>query len=138
MHLSDIILTYMNDILAQKAESLFPIVMASTIATNLQQISYWIIGIGIFPELCWLSLYFSPVMFFLSPVFVVVIYLFGIFIGLFGGGAGFSAAVTLIIAAYLFMVFMAIFGEIILIPWFILSIFPVGFGVALYFISNLF
>ena len=138
MLLSDIILTNMNDILAYKAASLFPIVMESTIATTLQQISYWIIGIGIFPELCWLSLYISPIMFFLSPVFVVVIYIFGIFISLFGGGSAFYGAVTLIIAAYLFMVFMAIFGEIILIPWFILSIFPVVFGVALYFISSLF
>ena len=138
MHLSDIILTNMNYILAQKAASLFPIVMESTIATNLQQISYWIIGIGIFPELCWLSLYISPIMYFLSPVFVVVIIVFGIFINFFGNGTAFSWDVTLIIAAYLFMVFMAIFGEIILIPWFILSIFPVGFGVALYFISSLF
>ena len=69
------------------------------------------------------TLLFSPILILLSPLIIVGAMFASTFLALLGGGLPVGGFI-LVVVLYLFCVFMAIFGEVILIPWFILAIIP--------------
>ena len=144
---SEIMLTNMNDFAAQKAVDSFPIVMAGW-----NTWTFWI-GVALvipafFPEICWLTalitpffagltvafgplivgltVILTPFLILFSPLIIVYGMFFGVALSV--GGATVSASSIPFILAYFlfygFFLFNAIFGEIILIPWFLLTIIP--------------
>ena len=88
-------------------------------------------AIGLFPEICWLAYSVGGA--------AIVIYLYADWfykwdsfaslgdkwLNIFGG-----------LLLWFFCIFMAIFGEVILIPWFLVSFIPLGSGYLLYSISS--
>ena len=123
MHPSEIMLTNMNDFLTKESTNLFPIVMASTTGTYMYYIGNGLLAFGLFPEICWLA---YPLGGAFILLFLLLDYLYG-----WKSFASLADSWLYILGAFLlwlFLIFMAIFGEIILIPWFLVSIFPLGTG----------
>ena len=82
----------------------------------------WLAGLTS-PFVFGLTLLFSPILILLSPLIIVGAMFASTFLALLGGGLPVGGFI-LVVVLYLFCVFMAIFGEVILIPWFILAIIP--------------
>ncbi len=72
------------------------------------------------PYLCWGSVLFLPLLFLIAPLIAVAVYFVGGLIAFFGGTVGGFTILMLIVVfvgGYLFLMFMAIFGNILLIPY---------------------
>ena len=146
---SEFMLTNMNEFLAFKVEHLLPIVSGGEANTTLITIAIVLIIPALIPEICWLvafltpfalglavtlpplivglTVIMTPLLILFSPLIIVFLMFFGVALSV--GGATVSAvAIPLVLAPYFFiygfLMFNAIFGEIILIPWFLLTIIP--------------
>ena len=89
---------------------------------------YFLAGIvtivaAFFPLASWLSVLLAPLVLLTSPFWVST------------GSLMNALGLVIIIPVYFFFMFMAIFGEIILIPWAMLSLPMIGVGVTLFIIS---
>ena len=76
------------------------------------------------PLVCWGSVLFLPIIFLIAPLIAVAVYFVGGLIAFFGGTVGgftILMGIVVFVGGYLFLMFMAIFGNIILIPWFIVT-----------------
>ena len=82
----------------------------------------WLAGLTS-PFVFGLTLLFSPILILLSPLIIVGAMFASTVLALLGGGLPVGGFITVVVL-YLFCVFMAIFGEVILIPWFLLAIIP--------------
>ena len=71
--------------------------------------SFILIAAAFFPLASWLSVLLAPLVLLTSPFWVST------------GSLMNALGLVIIIPVYFFFMFMAIFGEIILIPWFLLS-----------------
>ena len=126
----------MSELLTEKQAILFPMVQQSSVGVVIQYISYFLLGIGFLPEMAWLSLASSPFVLFFSPVLVLVtIFLSYFWLVVGGSGSWVWLLFVLGLIFYIFLIFKAIFGEIVLIPLFLVSVFPIGLGVLLYILS---
>ena len=95
----------------------FPVVEVSQTSNILWSVSAVLMIASFFPLVCWSSVLFAPLAILLSPFFVGASSLMN-FMNL-----------VIIIPVYFILVFIAIFGEIILIPWSMLSLPMLGVGV---------
>ena len=85
--------------------------------------SFILIAAAFFPLASWLSVLLAPLVLLTSPFWVTT------------GSLMNALGLVIIIPVYFFFMFMAIFGEIILIPWAMLSLPMIGVGVTLFIIS---
>ena len=100
-------------------------------------ISFFFFGVGLFPEISWLSLIISPVVLMVSPLIIAATAFLSALLSVVGSLAGVWSLFFIVSFSYIFMVFMAVFGEVILIPWLFLSVFPIGVGITLLYISTI-
>ena len=97
--------------------------MASTTSTYMSYIGSSLLAIGLFPEICWLA----------YPLGGAYLLLYFLIAWLYNWSLGNDWQYILgALLLWFFLVFMAIFGEIILIPWFLISIIPLGSGFLIY------
>ena len=105
--------------------------MASTTGTYMAYIGIGLFAIGLFPEICWLA-------YSVGGAFIVI-YLYADWFYKWDSFASLGDKWLYIFGGLLlwfFCIFMAIFGEVILIPWFLVSFIPLGSGYLLYSISS--
>ena len=118
----------------------FPVVEQSTLSYYSELIGWILIGISLFPEASWLSVLLAPLLLFCSPLIFVGVFIFDAVIVVLGGptaGATFTLFCLIVVICYLLLIFIAFFGEIILIPWALLSLPALGIGGLSLYISSI-
>ena len=101
----------------------FPVVSSGDSSTYYLLAGIVTIAAAFFPLASWLSVLLAPLVLLTSPFWVST------------GSLANALGLVIIIPVYFFFMFMAIFGEIILIPWAMLSLPMIGVGVTLFIIS---